>query len=188
MTMVFLTVQNQSQITEQAALQTQAADALTQVGAGAADADEVDSRLAVLEGQTALIDPIKTALAESLEQVLDSAAENITAAELNAAPAGTLKRSFTVELQTLGGAALLHAWANLEPAIVPAINTAGSATAPTLDNTPFYSGGKMTVFITFITGGGITYMAGEDATVPIDVSGFPVLAGVATVTKTYDVT
>ncbi len=190
MTMLFVLLQNRSQINEQAALQAQAAEALTQIGFGEEVAANLAARLETVEELTKLIDSIKSALAESIQQVLDSAAENITAAELNTGEAGTVKRSFTVQLQTLGGAGLLHEWANLEPSITPAVSTSGVAGAPTLNGTPFYSGGKMTVFFTFDTdaGSSITYSGGDNVTFPVIVSGFPVLAGVANVTKTYNVT
>ena len=107
-----------------------------------------------LAGDMALIDPV-------------GIGENITAAELNAAAVGTVKRYFTVDIQSAAGQA--HTWANFTPVLTPDV-AVGTFTVPTL-NSPSFLDGKIVVEVTFITDEGVgeNYSASDSITVDLQV-------------------
>lgn len=107
--------------------------------------------------------------------------ETITAAELNAAPAGTVKRTIKVTMETVDSEEI-HDWlSQLTPLLTTAITTVGTAAAPTITGTPTFKNGELSVEITFDTNGTtIVYLAAEFATLKVQTraddkfSGWPV--------------
>lgn len=164
-----------------------AATAKAASDAVAALSARVDQNLGAIPDQAALL----AALGDSIKMtIVGGLGEDITAAELNAGAAGTVKRSFDVELRSDSGS-LLHDWANPTPVVTLAENvTDVDVGDPTPDAAPFFSGGKMTVRITFDTDAGATktYVATETLTATVDISGVPVFANVSNVVRTYTVT
>ena len=115
---------------------------------------DLEALQTLINGQASLLETIQAALADSLQIVIVSPAENITATELNDGPAGTVKRTIVAQLKTKGGASIVHNWANLEATIVPVENADnGAIGAPTMDNTPIFFKGKLTAPATFDTNG-----------------------------------
>lgn len=117
--------------------------------------------------------------------------EEISAADLNAAPAGTLQRTFQAELRTAADGSI-HEWCSLAPIVTPGGTFAdGDIGPPSLAYVPVFSGGVVEVTLIFDTDGGVTktYAPGDQATCEVKVSGADTLLGypVAPVTKTYDV-
>lgn len=135
-----------------------------------------------------LADTITSALNGAMSLALDSASEDIDAADLNTAAAGTLSRTFAVTLRTSNGAP--HLWAAFEPVVTPGETVADvDVTAPTVSGNPAFSAGVALVTITFDTDAGATkvYVATDEVTVQIQVSATDTLLGhsVVDVTKTY---
>jgi hypothetical protein len=123
--------------------------------------------------------------------ILDSAAEDVSAAALNAAAAGTFQRTFTARLETAGGG--LHEWAAFDPSVTTTKGTVadGDVAAPTVVGTPLFLGGRLTVTITFDTDAGATktYVNGENLTAVVAIQAGDTLLGwsVPAVTKTFNV-
>jgi hypothetical protein len=122
--------------------------------------------------------------------IVGAAAEDITAAALNAAAAGTLTRMFDVRLGTATGHA--HEWAAFVPVVTPAeVVTDGDVLAPTVVGTPAFRAGIARVTVIFDTDAGATktYAPGDLATVSVKTKADNTLLGwsVAAVTKTYNV-
>lgn len=157
---------------------------------------QMNNRIEDAESKLDIVDlnRLIAALSGSLQLVLDSNGEDITAAELNGGAAGTVIRSFDVELQTIGGAELVHEWAGLTPDITPSKGTVadGDVANPAIETAPppAIRSGKMKVNVTFDTDGGATktYVAAEEMTITIDVTGVGSMAYVANAVKTYTVT
>jgi hypothetical protein len=123
--------------------------------------------------------------------IVGAAAEDITAAELNAAPAGTLTRSFDVRLGTAGGHP--HDWVAFAPVVTTnEVVTDGDVLDPTVVGTPAFRKGIARVTITFDTDEGATkvYAAADSVAVQVQTKADDTLLGwpVAAVTKTYNVT
>lgn len=113
----------------------------------------------------------------------------ISAAALNAAAAGTFKRTFVAVLKNSTSQA--HTWANGSLVLVAAEAVAdGDVGAPTVTPaSPKWDNGKILVIVTFDTGAGKTYVNGESLTVEVKVAADNKLLGytVAAATKTFDV-
>lgn len=117
-------------------------------------------------------------------------AENITAAELNAAAVGTLTRVFAVRLQT--SMEQIHIWCSLPLVIVPAEAAVDADIGPpTVPAGLALDEGCLPIPVTFDTDAGATkiYAAGDALTVPVQVAADDKLLGhtVALITKTYNV-
>jgi hypothetical protein len=137
---------------------------------------------------------VGAALGEDVELALvdGTAAEDISAAALNAAAATTFTKEFAVQLQTTAG--IIHRWANHAPTVTPAesctdteigdpaVTQVGGATAA-------FATGMLSLVVTFDTDAGATktYQSGDSLTVTVDVSGVPILANVSNFVKTYNV-
>lgn len=139
---------------------------------------------------------LSSILGDDIAQVLESgtAAEDISAAELNAAAAGEFTKEFIVQLEDTGGKVL--SLFNFEPTITPAEScTDADIGAPTITwtsdpgTTPRFNSGELRLTVTFDTDAGSTktYQIGDSVTVTIDVTGITMCAGVADFVKTYDV-
>lgn len=129
--------------------------------------------------------------------VLDSDAENISAAELNAAEAGSLARTFQVTLGSMGDNPFTHTWASFAPSLTAAvICDDGDIAIPTMPSANNFDRGVASIRVVFDTDAGATktYISGDKVTVTIRAQapgnglddtllGWPV----APVTKTYNV-
>ena len=116
--------------------------------------------------------------------------ETVTAADLNAAAVGTLKRSFTTALQTAGSDT--HVWASFAPVLTPSKTVADvDVGAPTVPPGLKFDKGHLLVEITFDTDAGATktYAAGDSVAVQVQVKADDTLLDwpVSSVTKTYNV-
>ena len=117
--------------------------------------------------------------------------ETVLASELNAAAAGTFKRTFRVALQNAN--ARVHEWlTGLEPVLTPGDTVADvDVAAPAVTGTPAFSKGYVDIEVTFDTDAGATktYVAAETVTVDVQISGADALLGhtVTQVTKTFTV-
>lgn len=134
---------------------------------------------------------LEDALAGSLALViLPPNPEDVVAADLNAAAAGSFTRVFTAELQTTAGA--VHEWAAFIPTLVPSeVVVDPDVGPPTIVGVPTFAAGFLTVELIFDTDAGATktYAPGDVVTVQVKVSPTDTLLGytVASVTKTYNV-
>lgn len=119
-------------------------------------------------------------------------ASNVSAVELNAAPAGTFKRTFVVALRTKITKES-HAWNCSTLLVTPGEAVADAqVSAPVVTPNPAtYRGGRALLTATFDTDAGATktYVAGESLTVEVQVAADDKLLGftVASVTKTFNV-
>ncbi len=125
-----------------------------------------------------------------MELVLPTGAEDVNAADFNAAPAGTLKRSFAVILQTTGSDA--HVWAGFAPVLTPSKTVVDvDVGAPTVPSGLKFDKGHLLVEVTFDTDAGVTktYASGDSVAVQVQVKAGDTLLDwpVASVTKTYNV-
>lgn len=114
--------------------------------------------------------------------------EIVSAADLNAAAAGTFKRTFTGALRTSTGALL--DWAAFTPVLVPGeVVVDPDVGVPVITGTPKFVAGFVVVEITFDTDAGATktYAINDTITVEVKVSATNQLLGwpVASVTKTF---
>lgn len=122
-------------------------------------------------------------------------AEDVSAAELNAAAAGEFTKLFVASLKNAAG--LVHGWANFTPTVTPGVTAAdGDIGAPTVNqgglgstDAPKFSSGQLGVDVVFDTDAGATktYQAGDTITVTVDVSALSLLSGVSNLVKTYNV-
>lgn len=115
--------------------------------------------------------------------------EDITAAVLNAAAAGTLKRRFRLKLSDAGKNP--HLWASFAPVLTPAeAATDADIGVPSVDS-PSFVHGKLTVTVTFDTDAGATktYAAADSVSCDIQVAADDKWLGhsVTKITKTYNV-
>lgn len=116
--------------------------------------------------------------------------EVVSAAALNAAPAGTFRRSFTGVLRTGEGA--IHSWATFLPTLIPAESVADPSVAPpAVTGASSFTDGFLTVEVTFDTDAGVTktYAPGDSVSVQVKVSPTDQLLGwsAAPITKTFNV-
>lgn len=114
--------------------------------------------------------------------------EQVLAAQLNAALAGTFTRTFTAHLITTDGAQ--HTWADFAPVLLPDEAVVDpNVLPPAVQGVPEFVDGDMTVTVTFDTDAGAakTYVPGDTVSVQLKVSVNDMLLGwaVAPVTKTY---
>lgn len=117
--------------------------------------------------------------------------DTITAAELNAAAAGTIERNVPVVIESANNTAHLLCSATLDvtPGYTPIAT--GTGAAPTVDATVTVDKGKALKVATFITDAGATktYEVGDTITVQVSFSGGVWLGNTVTaVTKTWTVT
>ena len=124
--------------------------------------------------------------------VLDSATWDVSAAELNAAAAGTFKRKVRVSL--VNDRDDLHTWADFTPVLTPAKSaTPAAASAPTLvPTTPVFDKGYLEFELKFDTDAGATkaYAVDDWVDVTIQVKSDDKLSGwtpVSSVKKTFTV-
>lgn len=117
---------------------------------------------------------------------------DVSAAALNVAPAGTLKRTFVVALRTKISKEI-HSW-NCSPLVVTPVEAVADAqvAAPVVTPAnPMCCDGRVLLTVTFDTDAGATktYVAGESLTVEVRVAADDKLLGftVASVTKTFNV-
>lgn len=135
-----------------------------------------------------IIQGLSAALNEDV-QIVVTANEDVAAADLNAAAAGTFLLRFSAELRTSGGSTLLR-FAGMEPVITPGVTAVDvDILAPTESGTAKFSNGILDVTLIVDTDAGATktYQAGDEITCDVDLSGFILFAGVAVGTKTFDV-
>lgn len=144
---------------------------------------------------------IVDAVGGDLEMALQSgtAAEDVSAAELNAAEADSFTKTINIQLQSTSDK--IQKLANFQPTITPDKGTVADADvdAPTVtwtddrDDegiTPRFNGGLLRLTVTFDTDAGATktYVNGEQLTVTIDVATNNILCGnVSNFVKTYNV-
>lgn len=139
-----------------------------------------------------LLARVTEALQDDMELALPSGGgEDVSAADLNAAAAGTLKRGFDVVLQNASG--FVHSWASSLTLDAVAGKTVtdgdiGDVVATVLDLVE----GVAEVVATFDTDAGSTkvYQDGDVLTLTFDFSGYenlPSLNTLSTVVMTYDV-
>jgi len=124
-----------------------------------------------------------------------TAAEDVSAAELNAAAAGEFSKPMAVSLKNADG--IIHGWANFAPTVTPAVVAAdGDIGVPTVYaggtgtvDAPKFSSGQLPLDVIFDTDAGATktYQVGDVVTVTVDVSAISLLAGVGNFVKTYNV-
>ncbi len=120
--------------------------------------------------------------------------EDVLATDLNAAAAGTLKRSFALRLETklVEGLSEVHVWASFAPAFTPTESVADvDVGAPTVPAGLKLDHGCALVEVTFDTDGGSTktYAAGDSVAVQVQVKADNSLLGwpVAAITRMYNV-
>ncbi len=131
---------------------------------------------------------------------LDSAAEDVSAAALNAAAVGTLTMEFDCELIaqfTVGSETVekKQRWAKFEPVTTLGNTGCWDPTIEWVDDpaaTPAFNKGKLSIRTIFLTDGGSSYVyqPGDTVTVQIQVASDDKLHGgamVSSVTKTYNV-
>jgi len=116
--------------------------------------------------------------------------ETITAASLNAAAAGTLKKYFNVRLVTATGSP--HSWARITPVITPVATCVDEdIEAPTMAGDTKFSSGVQWLEVIFDTdaGGDKDWTAGDKVEVPVKVSSDDKLLGytVTPLVKIYTV-
>lgn len=144
---------------------------------------------------------IGQALSLNVHEVLDSEAEDVSAALLNAAAAGTFQKQFvcTLSYKDSEGTVLgTHEWASFQPVVTPAENvTDVDVAAPVVtwtddeEDTPAFSLGVLRLTVTFDTDEGATktYAEGDSVSVDVQVAADDKWFGltVTKVTKTYNV-
>jgi len=124
------------------------------------------------------------------------ASENVDAADLNAATAGTFRKSICLKLEDTNGTA--HDWANFQPVLTASESVAdGDVSAPTVKwavdeaETPLFVNGYLELIVEFDTDAGATktYAAADSVSVDIQVAADDKHGGhaVAMVTKTFNV-
>jgi hypothetical protein len=142
---------------------------------------------------------IKTLLAEKRAQdaamsgdiklVLTATAQDVSAAALNAAAAGTFKRTVCAKLQTDKTKEILSCF-SFAPVVTPTEAVADvDVAAPTIQAGAKFSKGLLLLHVTFDTGPTKTYVNAESMTVPVQVAADDKLLGftVPSATATFNV-
>ena len=141
------------------------------------------------------------ALSGNLKLVLDSLAEDVSAAALNAAATGTFQKEFVCTLSYMNSEDEYqgtHEWASFEPVITAAEDVDDeSISAPTVtwkddaEEDPRFNLGLVRLVVTFDTDAGVTKTYAEDDAVSVDVQVSAedkwMTYAVVKATKTYNV-
>jgi hypothetical protein len=143
---------------------------------------------------------IGDALSGNMSLILDSEDEEVSAAALNAAVAGTFKKQFVCALSAIYGEGegqynRTHEWASFEPVLTGGNTGCWNPSAikwtDNEDLDPAFAAGELRLTVTFLTDEGSAKIYEEDDTVTVDVQVAVddkwLTLPVTKVTKTYNV-